>query len=150
MFHIYKHMRQEFEFRRSFTYAPMRGKIRYMSTTNNVTRLLAISLHISSDFTQGGTCRYKFSKRHTCTILGYLWKMVEGGFYVNNFLNFDKRTRRLCVLANTKLYHRNLLLWISMKFWILVSTTLGLIFQKIHLFTPIHIQSWPKSKLGQV
>ena len=35
-------------------------------------------------------------------------------------------TRRLCVLANTKLYHRNLLLWISMKFWILVSTTLGL------------------------
>ena len=36
------------------------------------------------------------------------------------------KTRRLCVLANTKLYHRNLLLWISMKFWILVSTTLGL------------------------
>ena len=59
-------------------------------------------------------------------------------------------TRRLCVLANTKLYHRNLLLWISMKFWILVSTTLGLFFQKIHLLTPIHIQSWPKSKLGQV
>ena len=23
-------------------------------------------------------------------------------------------------------------------------------FQKIHLFTPIHIQNWPKSKLGQV
>ena len=36
-----------------------------------------------------------------------------------------RKTRRLCVLANTKLYHRNLLLWISMKFWILVSTTLG-------------------------
>ena len=35
-------------------------------------------------------------------------------------------TRRLCILANTKLYHQNLLLWISMKFWILVSTTLGL------------------------
>ena len=29
---------------------------------------------------------------------------------------FSVTTRRLCVLANTKLYHRNLLLCISMKF----------------------------------
>ena len=61
-------------------------------------------------------------------------------------------TRRLCVLANTKLYHRNLLLWISMKFWILVSTTLGLfskdppIYPNTHTkFTKIKI----RSSLGQ-
>ena len=60
----------------------------------------------------------------------------------------NQKTRRLCVLANTKLYHRNLLLWISRKFWILVSTTLGLFFQKIHLFTPIHIQL-TKIKIAQ-
>ena len=57
-------------------------------------------------------------------------------------------TRRLCVLANTKLYHRNLLLWISMTFWILVSTTLGLFFKRSTYSPPIHIQSWPKSKLN--
>ena len=87
-------------------------------------------------------------------------------------------TRRLCVLANTKLYHRNLLLLISMKFWILDSTTLGLfskdppIYPNIHtvdqnqtllrithlahrksylvIICPIHMKSWPKVKLGQV
>ena len=30
----------------------------------------------------------------------------------------QRLTRRLCVLSNTKLYHQNLLLWISTKLWI--------------------------------
>ena len=33
-------------------------------------------------------------------------------------------TRRLCVLSNTKLYHQNLLLWISTKFWIAVQSNI--------------------------
>ena len=33
-------------------------------------------------------------------------------------------TRRLCVLANTKLYHRNLLLWISVKFTFYMAETI--------------------------
>ena len=37
-------------------------------------------------------------------------------------------------------------LW-SFEFWLAPHWDF---FQKIHLFTPIHIQSWPKSKLGQV
>ena len=37
-------------------------------------------------------------------------------------------------------------LW-SFEFWLAPHWDF---FQKIHLFTPIHLQSWPKSKLGQV
>ena len=32
------------------------------------------------------------------------------------YINLHVKTRRLCVLSNTKLYHRNLLLLISTKF----------------------------------
>ena len=55
---------------------------------------------------------------------------------------------RLLLLAHTKLYHTKSayleFLW-SFEFWL--AATLGLFFQKIHLFTPIHIQSWPKIKI---
>ena len=57
---------------------------------------------------------------------------------------FNNRTRRLCVLANTKLYHQNLLLWISMKYWILVSTTLGLFSKDPPIYPNTHTvdQKW--------
>ena len=62
------------------------------------------------------------------------------------------KTRRLCVLANTKLYHRNLLLWISMKFWILVSTTLGLFSKDPPIYPNTHTKLTKikiRSSLGQ-
>ena len=61
-------------------------------------------------------------------------------------------TRRLCVLANTKLYHQNLLLWISMKFWIFVSTTLGLFSKDPPIYPNTHIKLTKikiRSSLGQ-
>ena len=57
-----------------------------------------------------------------------------------------------CVLANTKLYHRNLLLLISMKFWILVSTTLGLFSKDPPIYPNTHAKLAKikiRSSLGQ-
>ena len=127
----------------------------------------AMSLReVKVDDVSGRLCEHKFSptcdweqhaRESVLLLLGWeqecshirVWEH-PGEFWLVNQLY--QPTRRLCVLANTKLYHRHLLLWISMKFWILVITTLGL-FSKDppKLFTPIHIQSWPKSKssLGQ-
>ena len=63
------------------------------------------------------------------------------------------KTRRLCVLANTKLYHRNLLLWISIKYWILVSTTLGLFSKDPPIYPNTHTvdqyQNYVKFRSGQ-
>ena len=59
------------------------------------------------------------------------------------------KTRRL---ANTKLDHWNLLLWISMKFWILVSTTLGLFSKDPPIYPNTHIKLTKikiRSSLGQ-
>ena len=82
--------------------------------------------------------------------------------YLGHTVHMHNVTRRLCVLSNTKLYHRNLLFWISTKFARLVQKWNSVNFKSVRtvlrityshiwsLFAPIHMKRWPKVKLGQV
>ena len=87
-----------------------------------------------------------------CLPLGNLSMYLEPLSSYLKWMSFKIKTRRLCVLANTKLYHRNLLLWISMKFWILVSTTLGLFSKDPPIYPNTHTKLTKikiRSSLGQ-
>ena len=85
-----------------------------------------------------------------CLVTGFRNRLYFSWWHISwikppwNKAWFDVKSRRLCVLANTKLYHRNLLLWISMKLWILVSTTLGLFSKDPPIYPNTQSYSWPK------
>ena len=79
----------------------------------------------------------------------FVWLIIKPNTIQFRYIS---QTRRLCVFANTKLYHQNLLLWISMKFWILVSTTLGLFSKDPPIYPNTHTKLTKikiRSSLGQ-